>query len=84
MTNRTNDPFYTSNSWIDQFSSVWNRSISLKYLDKPKTKGGLYEDSIWKTGERYEILKSTLVNELLDQVIIKYHQKKQDITMKRI
>ncbi|MBP7320293.1 MAG: hypothetical protein KA953_04455 [Lachnospiraceae bacterium] len=60
------------------------RFISLKYLDKPETKGGLYEDSIWKTGERYEILKSTLVNELLVQVIIKYHLKKQDIMMKRI
>lgn len=45
------------------------RFISLKYLDKPETKGGLYEDSIWKTGERYEILKSTLANELLDQEV---------------
>lgn len=45
------------------------RFISLKYLDKPESEGGLYEDSIWRTGERYTLLKKTLENELIDQEV---------------
>ena len=45
------------------------RFISLKYLDKPESEGGLYEDSIWRTGERYALLKKTLENELIDQEV---------------